>query len=116
MCHFRDLGRGVRWSRDGPEADYLRLTTDPVHGVAESTGKEGFTATIVPGQVARIDVEVDQEKYRVQLVLRDGSDQEVVFEVNSASGRMLSAKIQARRLVSWVRKCNPEVTKSPSEA
>ncbi|KAK7747416.1 hypothetical protein SLS53_001671 [Cytospora paraplurivora] len=109
ICHFRDLGRGVRWSRDGPTADYLRLTTDPVQGVAESTGKEGFTAIIVPDKVVRIDVEADQEKHRVQLALRDGSDQVVVFEVNSASGRMLSAKIQARRLVSWVKKCNPEV-------
>ncbi|ROW07502.1 hypothetical protein VPNG_07093 [Cytospora leucostoma] len=109
VCHFRDLGRGVRWSRDGPTADYLRLTTDPAQGVAESTGREGFTAIIVPDKVARIDVEVDQERHRVQLALRDGSDQVVVFEVNSASGRMLSAKIQARRLVSWVKKCNPKV-------
>ncbi|KUI53517.1 hypothetical protein VP1G_01057 [Cytospora mali] len=106
---FHDMGRRVRWSRDNPKAGYLRLVTDPIQGVALSTGLEGFTAVIDPGKVSRIEVDTHREEQRVQLMLKDGSEQMVMFETNSASGRMLNAKIQARRFVGWVRKCNPDV-------
>lgn len=113
VSQFRDSARGVRWSRSSsPTAGYLRLATDPVRGVAEpvETTPEAASvpAGIEPAKVSRIDVETERDRQWVQLVLKDRSEQTVAFETNAASGRLLNAKIQGRRFVSWVRKWNPE--------
>lgn len=126
VSQFRDSGRGVRWSRSSsPTAGYLRLATDPVRGVAEPLGTtspdEASEAAAVlppagiePAKVSRIELETDRDRQWVQLVLKDRSEQAVAFETNSASGRLLNAKIQGRRFVSWVRKWNPEAEVSSS--
>ncbi|MDV3182253.1 MAG: hypothetical protein Q8869_00005 [Candidatus Phytoplasma australasiaticum] len=112
VSQFRDSGRGVRWSRSSsPTAGYLRLATDPVRGVADAVDApeaEPVPAGIEPSKVSRIELETDRDRQWVQLVLKDRSEQALAFETNSASGRLLSAKIQGRRFVSWVRKWNPE--------
>ncbi|POS76359.1 hypothetical protein DHEL01_v205255 [Diaporthe helianthi] len=112
VSQFRDSGRGVRWSRSSsPTAGYLRLATDPVRGVAEAVDApeaEAVPAGIEPAKVSRIELETDRDRQWVQLVLKDRSEQALAFETNSASGRLLNAKIQGRRFVSWVRKWNPE--------
>ncbi|KAI7778168.1 hypothetical protein LA080_002515 [Diaporthe eres] len=116
VSQFRDSGRGVRWSRSSsPTAGYLRLATDPVRGVAEpleTSAAEAAAAVpsagIEPAKVSRIELETERDRQWVQLVLKDRSEQAVAFETNSASGRLLNAKIQGRRFVSWVRKWNPE--------
>ena len=115
VSQFRDSGRGVRWSRSSsPTAGYLRLATDPVRGVAEpletsaAEAAAAVPAGIEPAKVSRIELETEQDRQWVQLVLKDRSEQAVAFETNSASGRLLNAKIQGRRFVSWVRKWNPE--------
>lgn len=122
VSQFRDSGRGVRWSRSSsPTAGYLRLATDPVRGVAEpletSTAEAAAavpSAGIEPAKVSRIELETERDRQWVQLVLKDRSEQAVAFETNSASGRLLNAKIQGRRFVSWVRKWNPEAEVSSS--
>lgn len=122
VSQFRDSGRGVRWSRSSsPTAGYLRLATDPVRGVAEAletSAEEAAAAVpvagIEPANVSRIEMETERDQQWVQLVLKDRSKQAVAFETNSASGRLLNAKIQGRRFVSWVRKWNPEAEVSSS--
>lgn len=122
VSQFRDSGRGVRWSRSSsPTAGYLRLATDPVRGVAEpleTSAAEAAAAVpsagIEPAKVSRIELETERDRQWVQLVLKDRSEQAVAFETNSASGRLLNAKIQGRRFVSWVRKWNPEAEVSSS--
>lgn len=122
VSQFRDSGRGVRWSRSSsPTAGYLRLATDPVRGVAEpleTSAAEAAAAVpsagIEPSKVSRIELETERDRQWVQLVLKDRSEQAVAFETNSASGRLLNAKIQGRRFVSWVRKWNPEAEVSSS--
>ena len=112
VSQFRDSGRGVRWSRSSsPTAAYLRLATDPVRGVAEAVDApetEAVPAGIEPAKVSRIELETERDRQWVQLVLKDRSEQALAFETNSASGRLLNAKIQGRRFVSWVKKWNPE--------
>jgi hypothetical protein len=112
VSQFRDSGRGVRWSRSSsPTAGYLRLATDPVRGIAEAVDApetEAVPAGIEPAKVSRIELETDRDRQWVQLVLKDRSEQALAFETNSASGRLLNAKIQGRRFVSWVRKWNPD--------
>lgn len=115
VSQFRDSGRGVRWSRSSsPTAGYLRLATDPLRGVAEpletsaAEAAAAVPAGIEPAKVSRIELETEQDRQWVQLVLKDRSEQVVAFETNSASGRLLNAKIQGRRFVSWVKKWNPE--------
>lgn len=119
VSQFRDSGRGVRWSRSSsPTAGYLRLATDPVRGVAEAVDApeaEAVPAGIEPAKVSRIELETDRDRQWVQLVLKDRSEQALAFETNSASGRLLNAKIQGRRFVSWVRKWNPEAELSSGE-
>jgi hypothetical protein len=110
VCLFRDLRRGVRWSRDSSDTPYLRLIADPMRGGAVSTGAEGFTAVVEPGKVMHFKCDIDRERHRVQLMLKDGGEQMVVFEANSASGRQMNAKIQARHFVSWLKKCNERVS------
>lgn len=112
VSQFRDSGRGVRWSRSSsPTAGYLRLATDPVREIAEAVEApeaEAVPARIEPAKVTRIELETERDRQWVQLVLKDRSEQALAFETNSASGRLLNAKIQGRRFVSWVRKWNPE--------
>ncbi|KAK2599751.1 hypothetical protein N8I77_011479 [Diaporthe amygdali] len=119
VSQFRDSARGVRWSRSSsPTAGFLRLATDPVRGVAEPVGETSTSAAeagavvppagIEPAKVSRIELETERDRQWVSLVLKDRSEQTVAFETNSASGRLINAKIQGRRFVSWVRKWNPE--------
>lgn len=110
VSQFRDKARGTRWSRDGPSTPFLRLNTDPMRGWAETAGGAPLTAGIEPSKVARIEVEAPgADKQKVQLTLKDGNEQVVMFETNSANGRSQSATLQGRRFVSWVKKFNGEV-------
>lgn len=110
LSQFRDTSRGMRWSRDGPSTPYLRLKTDPMRGWAETAGGSPLKAGIEPLKVAKIEVDTaGADKQKVQLTLKDGHEQMVVFETNSANGRSQSATLQGRRFVSWVKKMNGEV-------
>lgn len=110
VSQFRDTARGMRWSRDGPSTPFLRLNTDPMRGWAETAGGAPLTAGIEPLKVARIEVEAPgADRQKVQLTLKDGNEQVVMFETNSANGRSQSATLQGRRFVSWVKKMNEEV-------
>lgn len=109
VSQFRDSARGVRWSREGPEKPYLRLNTDPMRGWAETASSSPLTAAVEPSKVVRIEVDSpdgDSERQRVQLVLRDGSQQVLVFETNSANQRPVKAAVQRRRFITWLRKLN----------
>lgn len=110
LSQFRDTSRGMRWSRDGPSTPFLRLKTDPMRGWAETAGGSPLKAGIEPLKVAKIEVDTPgADRQKVQLTLKDGHEQMVVFETNSANGRSQSATLQGRRFVSWVKKMNGEV-------
>lgn len=112
VSQFRDSARGVRWSRDGPDVGFLRLTTDAMRGWAE-TGKDSpLTATVEPTRIARIEVDVLDgvtDKERVNLIHKDGNQQTLVFETNSESQRLVKAAVQRRRFVTWFKKNNSSV-------
>lgn len=110
VSQFRDTARGMRWSRDGPTTPFLRLNADPMRGWAETAGGAPLTAGIEPSKVARIEVETPAaDRQKVQLTLKDGNEQIVMFETNSANGRSQSATLQGRKFVSWVKKLNEDV-------
>lgn len=110
VSQFRDRARGTRWSREGPSTPFLRLKTDPMRGWAETAGGAPLTAGIEPSKVASIEVQAPgADRQKVQLTLKDGNEQVVMFETNSANGRSQSATLQGRRFVSWVKKFNGEV-------
>lgn len=107
VSQFRDSARGMRWCRDGPSTSFLRLNTDPMRGWAETVGNSPLTAHIEPSKIARIDMGMPRgNQQKVQLMLKDGHEQMVVFEDNSTSGRKQTGALQARRFVSWVKKVN----------
>lgn len=112
VSQFRDSARGVRWSRDGPTTGFLRLTTDAMRGWAETVKGSPLTATIEPNKIGRIEVDAldgETEKERVNLNHRDGNQQTLVFETNSANQRLVKAAVQRRRFVTWFKKINSSV-------
>lgn len=110
VSQFRDSARGVRWSRDGPNARFLRLATDAMRGWAETVQGSPLTADIVPSKIVRIDLDtLEGEKEQVVLFQRDGSQQTLLFEANLESQRLVQAIVQRRRFVNWVKKVNSDV-------
>lgn len=112
VSQFRDSARGMRWSREGPETGFLRLTSDAMRGWAETAPGSPLTATVEPIKVTSIvvdTVEGEAEKERVNLIHRDGSQQTLVFETNSENQRLVKAAVQRRRFVNWLRKINSSV-------
>lgn len=112
VSQFRDSARGVRWSRDGPTTGFLRLTTDAMRGWAETVEGSPLTATIEPTKIVRIEVDAlngDAGRERVNLNHRDGNQQTLVFETNSANQRLVQAAVQRRRFVTWIKRINSSV-------
>lgn len=112
VSQFRDSARGVRWSREGPETGFLRLTADAMRGWAETVRGSPLTATIEPTKILRIEIDMldgDADKERVILIHKDGIQQMLVFETNSQNQRLVKAAVQRRRFVTWLRKLNSSV-------
>lgn len=112
VSQFRDSARGVRWSRDGPDVGFLRLTTDAMRGWAETVRGSPLTATIEPTRIVSIEVDVldgNTDKERVNLIHKDGNQQTLVFETNSECQRLVKAAVQRRRFVTWFKKNNSSV-------
>lgn len=103
---------GVRWTREGPNKPFLRLTTDAMRKWAETARDSGLKATIEPSQVQRIETdypEGDRDKQRVKLRTKDDREIVLLFETNSANGRSQKAALQGRKFVSWVKRINEKV-------
>lgn len=112
ISQFRDMARGVRWSRDSASTPFLRLNANPMRGWAETPSDSPLTVAVEPLKIARIEVETlagDMERQKVRLLLKDGTEQMLMFETKSANGRTQGGAVQGRRFASWVKRVNGEV-------
>lgn len=110
VAHFRDSARRIRWTRDDSETPYVRLFTDSMRRWAETNGNAPFTAAVEPLKISRVEVDVPEgQQQRVQVLLKNGGEQTLVFETNTAIGRSQNAALQARKFANWVKKMNGDV-------